>query len=50
MFADHGANIVIADLQDGPGKELEKELAGKGGKYVCSKQCMSKPIAEQKKD
>ena len=34
MFAENGANIVIADLQDGPGKELEKELAGKRGKYV----------------
>jgi NAD(P)-dependent dehydrogenase (short-subunit alcohol dehydrogenase family) len=34
MFAENGANIVIADLQDGPGKQLEKELAGKAGKYV----------------
>lgn len=31
MFAYHGANVVVADLQDGPGKELEKEL---GSKYV----------------
>ena len=37
MFAENGANIVIADLQDGPGRQLEKELAGKGGKYVCNK-------------
>ena len=37
MFAENGANIVIADLQDGPGKQLEKELAGKGGKCVHQK-------------
>lgn len=34
MFAEHGANIVVADLQDGPGKQVEQELSGKGGKYV----------------
>lgn len=39
MFAEHGANIVIADLQDGPGKQLEVELVGKKGKYVC-KRCL----------
>ena len=34
MFAEHGANIVIGDLQDEPGKQLEQELSGKGGRYV----------------
>lgn len=34
MFADHGANVVIADIQDGPGKDLEKDLANKSGKCV----------------
>lgn len=29
MFAQHGANIVIADLNDAAGKQLEKELGGK---------------------
>jgi NAD(P)-dependent dehydrogenase (short-subunit alcohol dehydrogenase family) len=32
MFAENGANIVVADLQDGPGKELEQELSNKGTK------------------
>lgn len=32
MFADNGANIVVADMTDGPGKDLEKELADKGVK------------------
>ena len=36
MFAEHGANIVIADLQDEPGKQLEQELTGKGCRYVHS--------------
>lgn len=30
MFAENGANVVIADVQDGPGKDLEKELSAKG--------------------
>lgn len=34
MFADHGANVVVGDIQDGPGKDLEKELSDKGAKYV----------------
>jgi NAD(P)-dependent dehydrogenase (short-subunit alcohol dehydrogenase family) len=29
MFADHGANIVVGDVQDGPGSALEKELSSK---------------------
>lgn len=32
MFAQNGANVVIADLQDGPGKQLEQELSSGGGK------------------
>ncbi len=48
MFAENGANLVIADLQDGPGKELEKELSGKGRKYVVEGQARSRPIAEQR--
>jgi 3alpha(or 20beta)-hydroxysteroid dehydrogenase len=32
MFADSGANIVIADIQDGPGKQLEQELTSKNVK------------------
>ena len=36
MFAEHGANIVIADLQDDAGKQLVKELEGKEGQYVTS--------------
>ena len=36
MFADHGANVVVADLQDDLGKALEKELANKDGKYACN--------------
>ncbi|KAF7846000.1 hypothetical protein BT93_L5644 [Corymbia citriodora subsp. variegata] len=32
MFVDNGANVVLADVQDGPGQELEKELASKGAK------------------
>lgn len=43
MFAEHGANVVIADLQDGPGKQLEQELAGKNGKYVYCL-CLSKLV------
>ena len=27
MFADHGANIVIGDIQDSLGAALEKELS-----------------------
>lgn len=38
MFAENGANVVIADLQDKPGKDLEQELTGKVGKYVGSLQ------------
>lgn len=34
MFADNGANIVVADLQDELGKQLEQELSGKGKKYA----------------
>ena len=35
MFAENGANVIVADLQDGPGKQLEQDLIGKGnGKYV----------------
>lgn len=34
MFADNGANIVIADMNDKLGGEVEKELASKGVKYV----------------
>ncbi len=34
MFAEHGANVVIADLQDSLGKVVEQELAGQGGKCV----------------
>lgn len=49
MFAKHGANIVIADLQDEPGKELEKELGGKGGKYVCpSSACPDQSLSKDK--
>lgn len=33
MFADHGANIVVGDLQDELGAGLEKELSIKA-KYV----------------
>ena len=29
MFADHGANIVFADLNEANGAQLEKELSGK---------------------
>jgi NAD(P)-dependent dehydrogenase (short-subunit alcohol dehydrogenase family) len=36
MFAEHGAHVVVADLQDGPGRALEQELAGKGGRSVWS--------------
>lgn len=36
MFAENGANVVIADIQDDLGKQLEQDLAGKGGKYVCT--------------
>lgn len=32
MFAEHGANVVIADLQEEPGKQLEQELSSKGVK------------------
>ena len=34
MFAENGANVVIADLQDQLGKDLEKELSSAAGKYV----------------
>lgn len=34
LFVEKGANVVIADLQDGPGKNLEQELSDKGGKSV----------------
>lgn len=40
LFAENGANVVIADLQDGPGKKLEQELSGKGGKSVFGNHCM----------
>lgn len=33
-FGSHGANIVLGDLQDGPGKDLETELKDKGVKSV----------------
>lgn len=33
MFADHGANIVVGDVQEGLGAALEKELSSKA-KYV----------------
>ena len=33
-FAEHGANIVVGDVQDAPGKDLEKELSDKGVKYM----------------
>ena len=29
MFADHGANIVVGDIQDNLGAALEKELSSK---------------------
>jgi NAD(P)-dependent dehydrogenase (short-subunit alcohol dehydrogenase family) len=49
MFAENGANIVIADLQDGPGKELEQELAGNAGKYVCpSDACPDQSLKNEK--
>ena len=32
MFADNGANIVVADVSDAAGKDVEKELSGKGVK------------------
>ena len=34
MFADNGANVVIADIQDNAGRALEGELNDKTGKYV----------------
>ena len=34
MFAENGANVVVADVQDGPGKDLEKGLSSSAGKYV----------------
>lgn len=34
MFAEHGANIVVADIQDAQGREVEKEVKRKGKKYV----------------
>lgn len=33
MFADHGANIVVADIQDAAGRQVEKEVSDKGAKY-----------------
>jgi NAD(P)-dependent dehydrogenase (short-subunit alcohol dehydrogenase family) len=33
MFADHGANIVVGDIQDNLGAALENELSSKA-KYV----------------
>ncbi len=33
MFADHGANIVVGDIQDDLGAKLESELSSKA-KYV----------------
>lgn len=34
MFAQHGANIVLADIQEAAGKALEQELTAQGAKYV----------------
>ena len=49
MFAENGANLVIADLQDELGQKLEKELGGKGGKYVCPRNaCPDESLSKEK--
>lgn len=32
LFVSKGANVVIADVQDVPGKDLEQQLSSSGGK------------------
>lgn len=32
LFAKHGANVVFGDVQDGPGKDVETNLADSPGK------------------
>lgn len=34
MFAQHGANLVLADLNEAGGKAVEQELVSSGAKYV----------------